>query len=70
MSVDRGVPQDSILGPIPFLVYINDIVNSGTKLKFVMYADDTNLLFKDKNIDSLRINISELNSVKIMIIFY
>ena len=68
-SIYKGVPQGSILGPILFLVYINDIVNASTKLKFVIYADDTTLLLKDKNVDSLHTSIIfELNKVNLWLI--
>lgn len=67
-SIDKGVPQGSVLGPIFFLIYINDIVNVSTNLEFVIYADDTTLLVKDENLDSLHSNlISELNNIKLWV---
>ena len=41
LNVTCGVPQGSILGPKLFILYINDICNASTSLKFILFADDT-----------------------------
>ena len=43
-TISHGVPQDSVLGPLLFILYINNMHNSLKNCKIHHFADDTNLL--------------------------
>ena len=63
-QIQCGVPQGSILGPVLFLVYINDIANSTKAFQFRLFADDTNLFkyLKSNSVDLMQIG-SEFQKV-------
>ena len=46
-----GIPQGSILGPIIFPVYINDSANIYNKVRLILFADDTNVLYTGKSLE-------------------
>ena len=53
LKISCGVPQGSILGPLLFLIYVNDMYLFVPKLSVIMFADDTNLFVSGKDHKSL-----------------
>ena len=57
MAIDIGVPQGSVLGPLLFLLYINDLPLASKSI-IKMFADDTCLVFSSSNLNELQIMIN------------
>ncbi|KAL5252975.1 hypothetical protein ACHWQZ_G015666 [Mnemiopsis leidyi] len=53
LPVHYGVPQGSVLGPLLFILYINDICNISTDAKLVLFADDTNIFVAAESISKV-----------------
>ena len=52
-SIACGVPQGSVLGPLLFLLYINDFNSSAEGIEFHLFADDSNLFYSHENLHPL-----------------
>ena len=59
LPVTCGVPQGSILGPLLFLIYINDMNLAVESSTIFHFADDTNLLYSSKTIKKLKQNLNK-----------
>ena len=85
MTIKCGVPQGSVLGPLLFLLYINDIENCSELISVILFADDTNILYShtclktlnkiiqvelDKISDWLSVNKLSINATKTKFVLF
>ena len=63
-NINCGVPQGSLLGPLLFIIYINDFCKSSDILSFILFADDSNLFYSHKNPNTL-VNIVNSELIKV-----
>jgi hypothetical protein len=62
--ISCGVPQGSVLGPLLFLVHVNDLINCSKSGEFILYADDTTIIFANRDEQNLLSTINaELKNV-------
>ena len=58
-NITNGVPQGSILGPLLFLIFFNDVADCVKNVEIIKYADDTLLFFPAKDLRTIEEKLYE-----------
>ena len=53
LNVKYGLPQGSVMEPVLFNLYINNIICASTKLEFVLFADDTDVFYSSECVENI-----------------